>query len=202
MDCVTQLRKQLQFLETSCDAYDAGNKDEAVRIATVLRVLFHQTQQSTSLLTHLNAPYTKLLSTCEKIPPGRTFWPNLTVIKISPVLRMAEFAPKLDSAQSKNFVSFGQWWRYEKVYLLGSLDLNRKDLVLAAANKDGGAHVAHSLDPRYENLLNGADSKMTLNLPGGDEDIPFQFGHLSALRQMGYEVLNSPDLVSLGANTS
>jgi len=115
---------------------------------------------------------------------------------------MAEFTPKLDSARSKNFVSFGQWWRYEKVYLLGTLDLNRKDLVLGAVNKDGGAHVAHSLDPRYENLLNGAGSKMTLNLPEGDEDIPFQFGHLSALRQMGYEVLNSPDLVNLASNAS
>lgn len=197
MDYQEQLKKQLQFLQNSCDGYDAGNKDEGVRIATVLRVLFHQTSQSTSVLTHLQAPYTKLLSTCERIPPGRTFWPNLTEIKIWPIMRIAEFIPKLDSARSRNFVSLGQWWRYEKVYLIGTLDLNRSDLVLAAANKDGGAHVAHSLDPQYEDLLNGAGSKMTLNLPEGDEDIPFKYGHLSALRQMGYEVLNSPDLLSL-----
>jgi len=113
---------------------------------------------------------------------------------------MAEFAPKLDTARTTSFVAFGNWWRYEKVYLIGALDLNRRDLVLGAVNKDGGAHVAQSLDPRYEALLNGADSKMTLNLPQGDEDIPFRFGHLSALRQMGHEVLHSPALLYLVSN--
>ncbi len=191
MNYSEQLKKQLQFLESSCEGYDAGRKDEAIRIATVLRILFHQTSRSTSLLTHLQAPYVKLLSTCERIPPGRTFWPNLTVIKISPVIRMAEFSPKLDTARTKTFVSFGKWWRYEKVYLIGNLDLNRRELVLSAAHTDGGAHVAHALDPQYEDLLNGAGAKMTLNLPEGDEDIPFKYGHLAALRQMGYEVLNS-----------
>jgi hypothetical protein len=40
---------------------------------------------------------------------------------------------------------------------------------------------------------------MTINLPSGDEEIPFRYGHLSALRQMGYEVLNSPALLKLTA---
>ena len=80
---------------------------------------------------------------------------------------------------------------------MGTLKLNRRELVLAAVNKDGGAHVSHALDPKYEDLVNGAGSKMTLNLPSGDEDIPFRYGHLSALRQMGYEVLHSPDLLNL-----
>lgn len=196
MDFKEQLKKQLRFLQNSCEGYDAGDKDEAIRIATTLRILFHQTSMSTSLLTHLKTPRVKLLSTCEVIPKGRSFWPNLTVIKLWPVMRMAEYAPKLDTAKTKNYVPFSQWWRYETVYLVGRLTINRKDLVLSAAHTDGGAHVGKKLDAEYETILNGAGWKMTLNLPEGDEDLPFRYGHLAALRQMGYEVLNSPDLLS------
>jgi hypothetical protein len=104
----------------------------------------------------LNAPYTKLLSTCERIPSGATYWANITNITISPVLRFAEFVPKLDSARTKNHVAVANWWRYETIYLMGNLKLNRRELVLAAVNKDGGAHVSHALDPKYEDLVNGA----------------------------------------------
>lgn len=112
-------------------------------------------------------------------------------------MRMAEYAPKLDTAKTKKFVSFGQWWRYETVYLVGSLVINRRDLVLGAANNDGGGHVGKKLDPQYEAILNGAGWEMTLNEPHGDEIVQFQYGHLAALRQMGYEVLNSPDLLKV-----
>jgi hypothetical protein len=61
-----QLAKQLRFLETSCREYDAGNQDEAIRLATVLRVIFHNTAASTSLLLHLGATGINMLSTCGK----------------------------------------------------------------------------------------------------------------------------------------
>jgi hypothetical protein len=92
MDFKEHLKKQLRFLKTSCEEYDAGDKDESVRIATTLRILFHQTSKSTSLISHLKSPYIKLLSTCEVIPKGAKFWPNLTVIKLWPIMRMAEYA--------------------------------------------------------------------------------------------------------------
>jgi hypothetical protein len=57
------LRKQLGFLERSCASYDAGHKDEAIRIATTIRVLIHNTKASTSLLKHLNATTINLLTT-------------------------------------------------------------------------------------------------------------------------------------------
>lgn len=48
-----QLRRQLTFLQVSANAYDGGEREEAIRIATTLRVIFHDTPQSTSLLHHL-----------------------------------------------------------------------------------------------------------------------------------------------------
>ena len=50
---VEQLDKQLRDIETSARDYDAGNNASAIRIATCLREIFHQTAQSTPLLAHL-----------------------------------------------------------------------------------------------------------------------------------------------------
>lgn len=63
VDFKRQLERQLGFLWRSCQAYDAGHIDEAVRIATVIRVLIHDTQASTSLLKHLDAQNILLSST-------------------------------------------------------------------------------------------------------------------------------------------
>jgi hypothetical protein len=59
----TKLAEQLGFLGRSCEDFDPGHHAEAVRIAAVLRTLFHDTRSSTSLLSHLNARKIHLLST-------------------------------------------------------------------------------------------------------------------------------------------
>src|SRR6266545_3514326 len=46
----SQLQRQLGFLKRSCEDFDAGQHDEGLRIAVSLRVLFHDTSASTSLL--------------------------------------------------------------------------------------------------------------------------------------------------------
>jgi len=37
-----KLGEQIQFLERSCEFYDGGEESEAIRIATSLRIIFHQ----------------------------------------------------------------------------------------------------------------------------------------------------------------
>ena len=48
-----QLTRHLEFIRRSCESYDAGDKAEGLRIAVSLRVLFHDTNHCTSLMTHL-----------------------------------------------------------------------------------------------------------------------------------------------------
>jgi hypothetical protein len=68
MDFKNELRKQLNFVITSCRAYDDGVREEAIRVAQVARVLFHQTSQSRALfLSHLTAEKLKLRSTCDDL---------------------------------------------------------------------------------------------------------------------------------------
>ena len=81
--------------------------------------------------------------------------------------------------------------------------LRRRDIVLAAANRDGGAHVDEKLTPEYERLLSpeavgffyGADIHLADGRIARPE--PITDTHLVYLRQMGYEVLESPPLHGL-----
>lgn len=66
----------------------------------------------------------------------------------------------------------------------------RRDIALAAANKDGGAHVDAELPPEYQRLIEGLWVMM-----GTGKHVAGQ--HLLYLRQMGFEILNSPDLSAL-----
>ena len=49
-----KLVEHLNFLARSCQAWDQGAHEESLRIATSARVLLHDTQMSTSVLTLLN----------------------------------------------------------------------------------------------------------------------------------------------------
>ena len=138
MNLKEQLRRQLKFLETSCKEYDAGNLEEAIRLGTTLRVLFHNTGASTSLLVHLSSSHIKMLSTCEKIPATANWWTNLADIKLWPQEEVFDLVPKLATAKTQKNVSFTHWWETEIVYLKGTDKVRRKDMVLYAANKDGG----------------------------------------------------------------
>lgn len=193
------LARQLEFIQTSCDAYDAGHVYEGVRVATALRVLFHQTKKSTSLLTHLGSPAICLLSTCDVAGPHQAFFPGMTKIELHPVRGHFAYIPNL-SVEYERPVPFNTWWFGEIVYLAkaDNLKITRRDLVLGAANQDGGSHVDATLEPRYEKVLQGLGWSMTVRSGDGTAlHISCKDGHLSALRQMGYEVLHSPDLVAL-----
>src|SRR6266478_2544782 len=80
-----QLVQQLKFIENSCTAYDHGEQAEAIRIGTSLRMLLHDTPRSTSLLTHLEAKKTPLLSTCSQKTeiPDSTFFDELTAFTMN-----------------------------------------------------------------------------------------------------------------------
>src|ERR1017187_2181948 len=58
------LREQFGYLQTSAREYDAGNEAESKRLATTLRVLFHNTTRSKSLFHQLGMDGCKML----KIP--------------------------------------------------------------------------------------------------------------------------------------
>ena len=75
---VEKLTEQLRFIQRSCAAFDNGAEDEALRIATALRVIFHNTQKSTSLVTHLGFRDAKMLSSAR----GHGNWQDYLSVRI------------------------------------------------------------------------------------------------------------------------
>lgn len=193
---VQHLRRQLGFLERSCASYDAGQIDEAIRIATIIRVLIHNTKTSTSLLAHLDALTINLLSTTTEPAPQAHYFVGLGMMQI--VGGRAEYVPQLgDGPPINQFIPVSQWWDHV-VMVLNCQRMSRKDIVLAAANKDGGAHVDAKLSAEYEALAkDGAVGAFVYQTQGERVEAPIQDAHLISLRQLGYEVLHSPELASL-----
>ena len=187
----------MRFLERSAAAFDAGYVDEAVRIATTIRVLIHNTASSTSLLKHLNATTISLMSSCDGASPNALLYMGLGVqeVKNEAGTVRAIYAPLLDGP-IKIYVPVSKWWDMI-VYVLGSgARLSRRKIVLTAANKDGGAHVDSTLSPEYEALARqGAVGYFVSSTEGKTNEQPFTEAHFVAVRQMAYELLNSPELL-------
>ena len=193
------LTNHLRFIERSGRAFDAGDESEALRIATSLRVIFHQTGSSTSLLTHLGATGISMLSTtCSPVGPGAPS--NLAKLEIRRTDQDITFRSSalLDSAVMKRDIPFADWWQTEIVCLTSSVQMTRKSLVLAVANQDGGAHVDAKLEPDYTAIKSGAGICVTF-LPAGGQpvEIPLESHSVATLRQIGYDVLHSSELLAL-----
>jgi hypothetical protein len=204
MDFRGQLGRQLSFMERSCSAYDSGAVEDAVRIAVALRVIFHDTSKSISLLRHLGTPNPQMVSTAtpfadEQLVPDV---PSLYLVELkaeAPNLRCwAE--PMIERNHGTHMLPFGEWWAKEVVIDLknGFGALTRKQLVLEAANRDGGAHVDGELDSSYEKALEGAGVPIEVVFKDGKVmEAAFQYVNYASLRQIGYEVLRSRELLAL-----
>jgi len=191
-DFAKELTKQLGFLANSCEAFDGGNEDEGVRIAATLAVILYDSGKSQSLLTHLNLKRIHLVSTSSMTTYAAIG--NLTSLKIDVATTEARFFPKLDAGPKRD-VPFEAWWKREMIFLNKRQKICRRDLVIAARNKDGGAHVDAVLEPAYEWVADGAGLAMSQERAGLVlREWTFQSAHLASLRQIGYEVLNSPSL--------
>ena len=193
MDFREHLARQLSFLERSATAYDRGERDEAYRIAVAIRVLLYDTSRSVSILQHLNAKDVPLLSTVMAAAPNALFLDGMNLLTMGSGKIVA--GPKLDQVHIRRMVSVDEWWN-EPIFAVNRVDTSRKDVVLGAANQDGGAHVDHALDADYERLKGG----LYISSPHAAVDIPEP--QLVSLRQMAFEILNSlalNDLVNYGA---
>jgi len=189
-----QLDRQLGFLENSCYFYDCGAHEESIRIATVVRVLMHDTKNSTSLLTKLNVRHIALLDTCRPIPDPLTgTFHGLGVRTLTP--NGGILVPSLDRSTKLTSRPCEEWWN-QTVCVSATHSLTRAMIVRAAANKDGGAHV-DDLPIEYAELATPGYLAQVVDRGGA-----FTEAHLVALRQIGYELLNSRPLVELAVGAT
>jgi hypothetical protein len=201
MDLSDQLLKQFDLLETSCREYDNGTREAAVRLEHPLRILFHQTPDSASLLTQMGKTFIRLVSTAVKAPKQSAggYWCGLIHWELDPQACIFMCKPKLDANWTAHReLLFSDWWASEVIYQAGHTRIRRKNLVLAAAYADGGSHGGATPPPDYPWLADGTGWKMTLRPPNAPaREIVVYEAHLAALRQIAHEVLKSRELSDL-----
>jgi tetratricopeptide (TPR) repeat protein len=193
---VEHLVKQIKFLERSIQSYDDGFLDEGVRIATVIRILVHNTPRSTSLLKLLNATSIKLSASGREPSLQAVWYMGMGQAKLEN--GMISYVPNLSPLSPENQVPVSQWWNQVVMIIDKGQRITRKQIVLGAANKDGGAHVDSKLDKEYESLTREGVMGTIYHFKDGVEtNEPTSDVHLLSLRQMAHELLHSPELLKL-----
>lgn len=173
------LAQQLGFLKSSLQAYKEGNDAEALRMATALRVLIHDTKKSHGLLKQVDPNYLNLvildrpdLSSGRKIlvlygigvsrrgDGTGTARPDMTVD--DPTLRLTPLE---------------KWWNRLVLVFTDSngqhVEFTRGNLVLTLPNKEGGAHVDPTIPVEYEKYVLDATIPFIVN------DVPTDSAHLA-----------------------
>ena len=190
---VRKFQEQLDHIHASADAYDAGRESESLRLAVSMRVLFHQTAASRSVIHHLRMHDVQMLSSA--LPPLR--WQSFVDAEISLMSLSGgvRHIPKLGNQYHRCTLS--EWWDGQKIVGFSGAEFSRRKLILTAANQDGGAHVDEELASFYEDLEEGLGS-FTVNLHNleyagtckhPDNNRAAQNLHLALIRQFAAEVI-------------
>jgi hypothetical protein len=185
------LKDTIQALELSSRSFDGGFEGEANRLAAAIRVLVHDTGSSKSLLGQLGQKSIKFYETSiPRNPRNIMTYSGLTAIELTP--EGAKYVAVLDMLPPDSpprWVSFDEWWnRVIFVDQKGS-ETSRKDLILAVANKDGGAHLDPVLHGKYADLSRRNSLAWQFSSPRGD--IPLEGPEKAAVRQITHEILKS-----------
>lgn len=183
-DYLDDLNDQLELLIDYCQQMDQGKLLYSKPMATLLRVLVHQTPGSTSLFTHLNkqrsmkfcstskiySEHNDILYLVTLITPGKK-----AIIRDGRVIDYEyNFVPNLDrNTNHKNWITFDEWYNLP-IYIVNKdsddglimleqrqgskLVVARKDVITFFSNKDGGAHVDAKLNIDMHSLSKSLSS--------------------------------------------
>jgi hypothetical protein len=188
-DLKNHLQEQIEFLKISADSFDGGFDGEAKRLAVTLRVLFHETSRSKSLIEQLELADIKFFDSAYSEIPG-----NLSEYKglIGTILSDSGakyYAPLDDRPFPHREVSFNDWWGADVFRNNRGEVISRKKIILTSANQDGGAHVDPELDEVFYNLSRGefldefySDSQVDKLILGAEK---------AAIRQIAHEAIKT-----------
>jgi hypothetical protein len=181
------LADQIGYLQASCDAFDAGSYPEFKRIAAAVRTLVHDTGSSTSLLQHLGEKAIPFASTAYQLDE-RNLLSHHGLIGF----RMGPDGSRYVGHGAANGVhetSFDDWWNEVVIKDGAGRKITRRQLILVAANQDGGTHVDADIDEAYEALAR-SNSLGWVAFDGISES-PMAQAEGVSIRQIGWEVLET-----------
>lgn len=185
------LKDTIQALELSSRAFDEGFEGEATRLAAAIRVLVYDTGSSKSLLGQLGQKTIRFYDTSIPRDPETVItYSGLTAIDVTP--QGATYVAPLDHLPPDcppRWISFDEWWNGVIFVDKEGSETSRKDLILAVANKDGGAHVDPVLDEKYANLSRRNSLAWRFSSLRGNALL--EGPEKAAIRQITHEILKS-----------
>jgi hypothetical protein len=162
---------QGRFLAASCQAYDAGEKYEALRLATSVYTLVHDAGKQHSLLSQLGVKQEIIwISTARPpdLPGDRGIFRSLRYTpliqyeryrdrkryanKIPEFLPLSTFLAIRGERPVPRQLPFEEWWESDIIFLDEEEHavLSRKKLVMALRNQEGGSHYdPEVINPNY-----------------------------------------------------
>lgn len=191
-----KLEEQRHLLGKSVKEFTCGDLSDAVRIATIMRVLVHETGRCKPLLKEITPSYLELriLDHPPAKPPqpppagtqGTVIMSVPIGVKISadgvflnPELAIDQLTPSI----------LGKWWGRLSLILPGLGGFSRKEIVLGLADKEGGTHVDLDMTERYKKLLECKSFQIGWN---NDGVTPLNLSRFMT-GQAGLELLNCLD---------
>jgi hypothetical protein len=154
-----KLEEQRHLLRKSVKDMATGDLAEAIRVATILRTLIHETGSSKPLLKYLNGNYLELAildvapKKEEPSPPGVQSAVVLEVPVGFQIKPEGTFLSPDRPAEAYAPSSLGKWWHRPALILPGLGGFSRREIVLGLANKEGGVHLDPNISQRYQQLI-------------------------------------------------
>jgi hypothetical protein len=186
---------QLDFIRSSAKLYDEGNENEARRIAVHLRILFHETSSSHSLIKQTGLINNIFLWSSGDLYTPSNLLPSWVLLGI--MIKEQGFYYKPNGGYGRTFfMKYEDWWN-EIIFDDKKNVFTRKDIVCFVANQDGGAHVDKMLDGNYAELVKHNSLGWT-DLRGNPS---INNPAYAAIRQIAEEVLVSQIIYNKGSFT-
>jgi hypothetical protein len=199
---IEKLREQAHRLEKAVAGFYAGDPSEALTISVIVRVLVHETRQSTPLLKYLTEDY-EALQIKDKLPDDadaaeanarRGYLTGFCPLGFA--MDSNGVSPAVDlTMPTYELVPLKSWWnRACLVFAYGPVTdfalvkhaiFSKRQLTLTLANKEGGAHVDLDVPQDYIDLVTNSPIEIAVN---GRRDTTLNLAR-AAVAQTGAELL-------------
>lgn len=167
------LNEQREWLAQSMQAYDSGTEHEAKRLASTIRTLVHDTNNSHSLLGQLGVKeHLRYWSVLPNFGPAMpSFAMGIRMEMANQDGRMvSRYRPVLDPPAQR--LEFAKWWDAEPIIVKDGTIVTRRKAVLVLANKDGGSHIDPELtDLERKMLRTDLAEWKSFSMTGGQETV-------------------------------
>lgn len=170
-----KLIEQIELLDKSLTAFFDGDKNEIFRVAVILRVLLHDTNQSTSLFRQLGLDKNFWVFNLAKEYNKSDITTRSLLLDIALNPQIHRWLPRTHIENQKTpRIPLQEWWK-QPIIVNGVLDhgknYTRKDIVCLLSNLEGGAHIGTNFPEHYYNMTRNNSTGWFFNVNGKTYDI-------------------------------